>query len=794
MSLQRGLLLCRGRRAVSAGRPVAQSFVFALIHAQRAVHERPFFELPHDLSRGEAYEVARDALLQLNVMTRRGIEPDALMYTSLISIMGRAGLEWQAYKLFSRMIEGGVRPLPETYIALRDATSKKRAKLRDDIQAKIEESVSSFPGELAQEELDRQRAEDRQCVRKFEDYMRGELPPPLPSSSHSDALLNRVSGAITSDTTAKQEEPQLPPSPTSSVPVTTMNIRNPTDVWTTAQRAEEIRGLPQKMAKGESAANLRVALERMHEEELRIYLSCNRQLRHGSKRTLIDRIVDNVSEHSIRDMLDRRAHYFRSVEQILANDLELVKSTLGSSPQASPKEEKTDRHAGESDRTMSKAETEGTASDTLLTPWGILRKPLKYREDRSMAAHGSYKALPGEDENGASFSSKTLLRLQKVQLTAPELLLIRHKAEVDDLDELPESLLRRYAYQFRLRWRRRDPLSLLNAIRWHATTFLVPNAERVEGAHTEADVAVGAAPPTPAIRLQREKDGLQETLENFEAFRIISQRTNNLQVVDDKEINLHLKRIRRDAARRDRKTEESLRRESNTLAAAGLAASAKSYTPPPDDELGGLEDSHVLGWADGKSAPKTAALESGEDYVEGDDGVKESVEQQGEQRRLGDSKPEVAPDELPPWELAQGEEEFNLSTGHFGDPDAGRFQELSDSTIRVLPSRAAQKQWSVDRNLLPADLKDVVERAELEQLRYRESVEQEYNRRRQYAKYRKWDNMIQRSAKKKEGGRDKEDGRIRPLPAKKRLAQLLRRGSQTQKVPAALKEKYNREL
>lgn len=56
--------------------------------------------------------MARDALLQLNIMIRRGIEPDVLMYTTLIATMGRAKLEWQAYKLFSRMIEQNLRPLP----------------------------------------------------------------------------------------------------------------------------------------------------------------------------------------------------------------------------------------------------------------------------------------------------------------------------------------------------------------------------------------------------------------------------------------------------------------------------------------------------------------------------------------------------------------------------------------------------------------------------------------------------------------------------------------------------------
>lgn len=785
MSLSRAACLCCARRLTAVHRSNGSlGCTTALVTALRSVHERPFFELPHDPARGEAYEVARDALLQLNIMTRRGIEPDALMYTSLIDIMGRAGLEWQAYKLFSRMIEGNIRPLPETYVALRNATAKHRTKLRDEIQTKIEESISTFPEELAEGELERRREEDRQCAAKFEDYMRGELPPPLPFNSavsprQSSSADTGPGAAMTTGDGGRVASASVKGDSSMSEPVMTMKIRNPTDAWTTAQHAEEVRGQPQQLARGDSVGDLRAALSRMHEEELRIYLSAHRQLRHGNKEALIDRILENISEQRIRAMLGRRKHYFRSVEQILAADLEELKSAPMSSPSLPAISMQKNLHAGEADRTMTKAETKSTAPEVLQTPWGIIRKPLKYREDRTMSAHESH-TKPGEGAMG---------RLEKVRLTAPELFLIRRKAESNDLDELPESLLRRYAYQFRLHWRRRDPLSLVNAVSWHATTFLVPNSRDTAEGEEESQNAVTVPPPTPAIRMQKEKEGMQQTLENFEAFRIISQRTNNLQVVDDKEINLHLKRVRRDALRRERKTEEELRRESNILAAAGLAASAKSYTSPPDERSDAEGGTHVLGWEGREDDPSSVA-------------ALEDVASASTDVPLDESNHQSAPlDELPPWELTAGEEEFNLSTGRFGDPDVGHYQELSDSTIRVLPSRAAQKQWSVDRHLLPDNLRDVVARAELEQLRYRESVEEEYTRRRQYAKYRKWDNMIQKAAKRKEeaatgdgGGEGDESRPVRPLPAKKRLAQLLRQGAAKQKVSAAVKEKFNREL
>lgn len=811
----------------------------ALLTARRAVHERPYSELPHDPTKGEAYEVARDSLLQLNIMTRRGIEPDALMYTSLINIMGRAGLEWQAYKLFSRMIEADVRPLPETYVALRDATGRQRTRLRDEIQAKIAEAVETFPDELAEGELSRQRQEDRACVAKFEDYLRGELPPPAP------VALPTTEGQVPSQQGQDPTTTTTAPPSSSSEPVTTMNIRNPTDAWGTARRADQVRGRPRRMAAGPAAADLCAALAAMHEEELRIFLAANRQLRHGDRAALVERVLRAVGENAIHAMLERRNYYFRSVEQILATDLEVLKS--GPPPSASSV-----LAARAGDRTMHKAETESMAPEVLLTPWGLIRKPLKYREDRGLAAYkgrtGHGKEDGGNDNDGdvdgvsgarSSASEAQLQRLEQVRLTAPELMLIRRKSEAGDLDELPESMLRRYAFQFRLRWRRREPLSLLNAVRWHATTFLSPNVrpgadegdadddDGGGGGDAAADRMVLSPAATPAIRLQREQEGIQETLENYEAFRIISQRTNNLQVVDDREINLHLKRIRRDALKQERRTEEGLRREGNILAAAGLAAAAKSFTPPPEwgDHGGGGGDSHVLGWGDGGGggaamapppwldddgsggdiAAMEAVLEDYNDDGEEEDGVGSD---NGKARRPSPPPPAAAADELPPWALTGGEAEFNLSTGRFGDPNAGSFQELSDGTVRVLPSREAQVQWSVDRNLLPQGLQGVVDTAELEQLRYRDSVESEYGRRRQFAKYRRWDNMIQKASSKRREAEDGGDGdgdgddedaggsvrRMKPLPAKKRLAQLLRHGVEKQKVSQATRDKYNKSL
>ncbi|KAG5478956.1 hypothetical protein CUR178_05537 [Leishmania enriettii] len=771
-----GSLLCR--RRVVVHRECA-----TLIAARRHVNERPFQELPEDISQGEAYAAARDALLQLNIMLRRGIEPDVLMYTSLISTMGRAGLEWQAYKLFSRMIEQSVQPLPETYVALRDATSRQRVALREQIQTKIEEAVDIFPEELAKAERERRNEEDRRCVAKFNEYMRGVLPATSSSTPASASLPAASNAAPEGERTACAGDPDAhlngpeAGAASSSDTIATMHIRNPTDAWNTTHMAQEVRSHAQSTAKGSTSVELRASLERMDEEELRIFLTAQRQLRHGTKAQLVDRVLQTVSASSIRAMLDRRFHYFRSVEQILAADLRQLNTSEPSDVTPGSTADTGARADAAQDRTLERAEGESMKPEVLYAPWGILRKPQRRRSE---------PAAPRNAE-----------RLERVRLSEPELLLICSKAEVNDLDELPESLLRRYAYQFQLRWRRREGAgSLLEAVQWHATTYAA-SALRSGGEGAGSGESLASPAPTPPIRLQKEAEGMQATLDNYEAFRVIAQRTSNLQVVDSKEINRHLQHVRQDALRRERKMENALRRERHVMEAAGLAASAKSFTPPP---AGHNTEMQVLGVTGGTpldgagndavleptSAPPLALVESkghgggGELTGGGDDGA-------------------TAAGELPPWALFEEEDEFNLSSGHFGDPEVGRLQELSDSRMQVLPSRIAQAQWSVDLQLLPTSLKDILQEAELEQQRRHEAIEKEYQRRLRYSKYRKWDKMITNAQQKRrrqaQDDRGEETaGTVKPVPAKRRLAQLLRKGYDKQKVSATVQAKYNRSL
>nr|CCC92101.1 conserved hypothetical protein [Trypanosoma congolense IL3000] len=782
--------LVRRRCTVTAN---CHAHVFASLTSYcRRVHERPFVEPPSSsdgASHGEAFETARDALLQLNLMVRRGIEPDALMYTSLIATMGRARLEWQAYKLFSRMLECGVRPLPETYVALRDATSPTRRNLRRDLEQKIAESLETFPEELAEAELQLQRERDRECVKKFEEYMNGVLPPTSAPSNRQET------SALVADSIC--EEGQTSPPTNEGLkgeglvnkkggPVATMHIRNPTDAWSTARMMEQQLQCRSRQAHGEAAASLAEQLNRLHEEELRIFLAAQKQLRHGSKEELLQRVLHRVSEQSIRNMLARRKHYFQSVAQILENDLNVLRSeglinkqlgncavtseegqTISSTAVRTSSDLRVSNNRGSDDnsatrptevnfpavdRTLREREKQTVVPECLYTPWGILRKPVR---------------VPSAEE-----TPRSIERLQRLSLTVDELQMVRNKAVSGGLDELPESLLRRYAYQFSLKWKRQHPLSLLEAVEWHSTTLLT---QKLDG----TDVL-----PTPALRLQQEREGVHKTLENYEAFRIISQRTNNLQVVDNKEINLHLKAVRREALRRERRAEETLRRERNLLDAAALAASAKTFTASDAESTA---SSHVLGLDEGCDS---------NDRIDNEIAALDSTQEESNE----EEKQREEASELPPWAICSGEEEFDITSGRFGDPALGRYQELSDGRFKILPSSEAQRRWVVDRGLLPSALQDTLRRAELQQKSREEEIERRYQEKLQFKRYRKWDAFLRKAQNKRkpvESGDEEGDGgngACKPLSPKKRLSLLLRKGRDKAPVDDVIRAKYSKTL
>lgn len=650
------------------------SAIQCLTLSRRRVHDRPFREKGGEELSQESQETARDALLQFNLMIERGVQPDALSYTSLIATMGRARLEWQAYKLFSRMLEQNVRPLPETYVALRDATSPKRLQLLNDLNRKIEECVEKFPDELATSVAKQQREDDLKCVARFEEYINSDAPF-LQGPTEEEATSSSGGNGKSADESYQR-----------------VHIRNPADVWGTHKALESLGMLGSSIDAPEvdlaAKTELITALEKMHEEELRIFLSVKKQLRHGNKAELIRRIVDTVGSLAIREMLRRRHRYFNAVGDLLEMDLERMRGGPDGSSNA------TNLHA-----------VPDAARSTVRTPWGIIHKP------RALPSRATWTGVQEVNQE----------KVERIKLTGEELDLVFRKAKLGEMDELPLSLLRRYAFQFQLGWKRSEQQSLVDIVSWHARTLLPHHGNNT------------AQTATPSLRRQQHNSDTQKTLENFEAFRIISQRTQNLQVVDSKEINLHIKNEKLATHVREKRSDVHQRRERHLNEAAMLQRQAREFMPIEEPQVSSMGGSRVVG-----AAPPPA--------------------------------------ELPPWALeADSGRAYNFKTGRFGDPSKGSLQELSDGKIRALPNREAMDTHHVDLGTLPATMRDSIQRAQLAEQQEANARAVKQEERLGFRKFKKFHSFVERAKQRRQEEKDQSPS-VKPLQPKRRMVHNLRRG------------------
>ena len=217
-------------------------------------------------------EAARDALIHFNLMIRQGHKPSAVVYTNLIHTMGKAKWEWQAYKLFSRMLEEGVLPLPETYVALRNATSSNRRKLINDINSKIQSYTKEFPELLLKRQekshmsIERTLEAEENMFNQLKDGSLVDVLDKLYGNSHlpiePDTKLSKISK------------------------YSSMHIGHPTEVWEiqktmNAQDAKsESNGLTRYASnlKQEDKAALLDKMRILHIEEMKILLAIKRQL------------------------------------------------------------------------------------------------------------------------------------------------------------------------------------------------------------------------------------------------------------------------------------------------------------------------------------------------------------------------------------------------------------------------------------------------------------------------------------------------------------------------------------
>ena len=714
----------------------------------------------------DIHQAAKDALVQFNVMVDQGVKPNVMMYTSLIHKMGLAGLEDQAYKLFSRMLEEGMTPLPETYVALRSATKAKRLSLIDSISRKIEAQVEQLPAQLAAAEKKSLESEEEESKKEFHRLMN------LPSGTKLSDLLSDGT-ASTFEGVGNEEKKGK------DAPYATMKIDGPEDVWQTQRQIEEFKkeqdDFPPLTA--EERGHFSSELDKLHEEELRIMLSIKRQLRHGTKEELISRVLSNYSASQLEQLFARRKKYFGAVRRELETQLEEEAAMKKTETQPTPKKVKVpemtseslmdimsdplddrvpqasspssaiappptsneasstatddpaaddvglgeyddaseeinryglDVETGDEVKALTPREQHAQSPNVLYTPWGMLKKPLRVPA-----------RLP---------SPRNLERDKALELSNEELLKLHTAARLNELDLVPRRLLRRYARQFVLKWKRGASDRLMHAVQWHVLTFPPDGVspELAKAAHAEL-----------------EKEGVNQTLDTFEALELFARRCENLQVVDSMEIVRAMKRAIRSQDAKHKQQDIADRKQRHLEAAEALRAAALEYEPKnlqPDPKS---EKSRILGL----------------------DGV------------VGDDSPPTA-QELPPWAVRTGHKEaFQLRTGTFGDVQYGEFVETSPGKFNVRPNHEARQQFTVDIDTLPAEYQkklhhEMVDAEQAEIVRAKE-VAAKMSR----PKNVKYIAFYTRANQKKQHEKEKlKASGVQPIPKKLRMSQLLQRG------------------
>ena len=709
---------------------------------------RPFYNerIFRGQTNGSALDSAKTALLQYNIMIDRGIVPDALTYTSLIDTMGKARLEWQAYKLFSSMIDQGLEPVPETLVALRSATSPSRKKLIDDITARLEGAVQDSPHSLVREAEDAIREDEASEQMKIDNFFREEsLTSPESLGSHTE------SDPIYESSIFVEDEPSS---------AATVGIDHPVHSWNVySKKSDDASNAPK--AKGAAAEELRVKLSLLHEEELKIFLTIHKLMRNGTRDEMISRILSNVPGSVITAMLHRRHKYFRAVEDATKVLLDNASASFEDDARVSNAgpDDSSERmpHAGA-------AEAHSSGGDLLYTPWGAIRKP------QSTMPEARHPVVTKEMTKGAW--EEVILRVT-----------------TGDTDQIPDSILRQYAAHYSLSWNRAYPDSLIRAVEWHVENVL-PSMLQNER----------QAPPTLAMKLRRqETQGTTASLENYEALRIIAKRTKNLQVTDGvNEINTSVRRAAFVETRAAEKSAQDARQRANVNAAEELKRRATQYSPSEDR----LNFGQVLHEKHKELLAKSSRVMVGSEVSYIGSSPDKLSNQHAPMHKLTTTKRQKAKadiesildstsTELPPWELDSASQPFNVDSGRFGDPTMGRYMELNDGNIQLMPQHESLAVHHAASALLPKQDREALLRhkVHLDATRQKDAAEQSFKE--NVNQFRRFKQMVARS-QERSLRENVADAKVEPVQERRRMRYTLRTGRDKKAIDRQRFERFTR--
>ena len=525
---------------------IVQREISLVLSWHRKLHAR----FPREwLTPKQKQENAKHALLAFNVMIAQGLKPDVECYTNLIHIMGQGGHEWQAYKLFARMLEQGLEPLPSTYKELRNATNPRRRSLIRDIENKMKQSEKELPAKLEQELRGEDNLQRAQLAAEFKKIASGEYLK-VNSQEESDEgerreAIKAVEKVEKSERVKQQgtlESIPLPQhKPPNLGPYSTVSIQNPFLTWETFRIAQRQKNEPKLFATTLEKEHARSILETLHNEEIRILLTIHRQLRHGSRSQLISRVLSTLSYRAITSIEDRRRKFFSFLRKGIAdalncrqhpeaqetNDTNLPREGVNEQrwvcedalPQKKELNAKITRD--ETNPRNASINDEGI-QNVLFTPWGFIKEPI-------------LKPFPPSSPMNPKRSNP---------LTPEEHQQILDNVRSDTLDLVPLPLLRKYARHYGIKWKRDFRVEIHKNVEFHAkylapgkkdssTTASIRNTENQKGnATTGQDTNF--------------KDGIgeQKIIHNpFEMMKALTRFATVVQVVDNRTTTSQIKSL-----------------------------------------------------------------------------------------------------------------------------------------------------------------------------------------------------------------------------------------------------------
>eukprot|EP01062_Namystynia_karyoxenos_P021728 TRINITY_DN18284_c0_g1_i1.p1 TRINITY_DN18284_c0_g1~~TRINITY_DN18284_c0_g1_i1.p1 ORF type:complete len:741 (+),score=280.33 TRINITY_DN18284_c0_g1_i1:72-2225(+) len=250
---------------------------------------------------------AQSALLQFNVMVRQKIMPSQETYTSLIAIMARARMELTAYKLFNRMLQQRIEPLPETYQALIDATDARREALLEDVHRALYAAVQQQPRKL----IARRRAllnTQRTAAEKYLTILTNESAEQVVSENLQLELRKLAPKAA-------EEEGHEADSTLATIYVDSLRQAFYGDAWSRAGKSTLTE---------QQRRTLRPRLLALSEMELRMFLAIHRRLRSGTVEEMVARVLDEVPEGYVFEMLKQRDDYVAAMRQVIEENRQVA--------------------------------------------------------------------------------------------------------------------------------------------------------------------------------------------------------------------------------------------------------------------------------------------------------------------------------------------------------------------------------------------------------------------------------------------------------------------------------------